>query len=166
VLDDVERRRLLVEPAGESPAPFLVAALDVELDECAGQLLLLPRRGALARAQPDDHVADADRLAGLELQVARGAVALVEQADHRLALRHRRGRRRRDARFGHFLDFDHRRRRFRRRIGLGVCDVGRDRRAILILKRDGALPGGDAQPGEQSHETDSAQDHASGVHAS
>ena len=53
-------------------------------------MFLFPRRGFLARAQADDHLADADRLPRLQRQVTRDAVALVEQADHRDALRHRR----------------------------------------------------------------------------
>ena len=72
--------------------------IDIDLQESAGQLLGLPRRGRLARAQAHDHVADAQRLAGFHRQVARDAVTLVEQADHRDPLVHRRllahGRRR------------------------------------------------------------------------
>ena len=91
MLDDVERRRFLVEPAREDPLEAAVAIADVELDEGAGELLRLPRRGGLAGPEADHDVADAKRLAGLELDVARDAVALVEQADHRHPLRHRRG---------------------------------------------------------------------------
>jgi len=90
VLDGVERRRFLVEPARKDPAELPVRAAHVELHEGAGQLLDLPRRGRLAGAQPHDHVADAHRLAGPQGQVAPEAVALVEQADHRDPLRHRR----------------------------------------------------------------------------
>jgi hypothetical protein len=64
---------------------------DVELDEGAGEALHFPRRGRLAGAQPHDYVADAHRLAGLQSQVARQAVALVEESDHRDAVTHRRG---------------------------------------------------------------------------
>jgi hypothetical protein len=91
VLDDVERGRLLVEPAGKDPAELAVGAAHVELDEGAGQLLDLPGLGGLAGAQPHDHVADPDRLAGAQRQVALQPVALVEQAEHGDALRHRRG---------------------------------------------------------------------------
>ena len=57
VLDDVERRRFLVEPAREHPAPAFVRPLHVELDERAGQLLILPtarssRTRAGARSRP------------------------------------------------------------------------------------------------------------------
>ena len=90
VLDDVERRRLLVQPAREHPAPALVGPLDLELDEGAGQPLILPRRGCLAGAQPDDRVLHAERLAGLHRQVADDAVALVQKADHRDPFGHRR----------------------------------------------------------------------------
>jgi hypothetical protein len=60
------------------------------LDEGAGEPLRLPRSRRLAGAQPDDGVADPDRLAGLQRQVLRQAVALVEEAQHRDALAHRR----------------------------------------------------------------------------
>jgi hypothetical protein len=89
MLDDVERRRFLVEPAREHASPDLVGLLDIELDESAGKRRALPRRGRLARTQADNHVADAQRLAGLHRQVADDAVALVEQADHRDPLGHR-----------------------------------------------------------------------------
>jgi hypothetical protein len=90
VLDDVERRRFLVEPPGEDPVPALVGLLHVDLDERAGQLLLFPRRGRLARPQPYDDVLPAHRLAGVERDILDDAVALVEDAEHGDALRHRR----------------------------------------------------------------------------
>jgi hypothetical protein len=90
VLDDIERRRFLVQPAGEDAAPALVGALDVDLDEGPGQLLFLPRRGRLARAQAHDHVLPAGRLTGVQRDVLNDAVALVEDAEHRHALSHRR----------------------------------------------------------------------------
>jgi hypothetical protein len=92
MLDDVERGRFLVEPARED-APELLAPgfAHVELDEGAGQLLHFPGRARLAGAQTDDHVADPYRLARPQGQVARNAVALVEQSQHRDALRHRGG---------------------------------------------------------------------------
>jgi hypothetical protein len=89
VLNDVERRAFLVEPAGEHPRPALVRPFDVELDEGTGQLLGLPRRGCFTRPQADDGVLDPDRLAGPERQVADNPVALVEQAEHRHPLAHR-----------------------------------------------------------------------------
>jgi hypothetical protein len=90
VLDDVERRPFLVEPARERAAPALVGLLDIDLDERAGIIVGLPRRGALARAQPDDDFADPRRLARLQRDVAAFAVALVEHAEHRDAIGHRR----------------------------------------------------------------------------
>jgi hypothetical protein len=90
VLDDVERRRFLVEPARKDPAPFLVRLLDVDLDERTGQLFFFPRRRRLARAQPNDHVLPAHRLAGMKRDRLHDAVALVEHAEHCDALRHRR----------------------------------------------------------------------------
>ena len=91
MLDRVERRSLLVEPAREDPLELALRIADVELDEGAGQLLRLPGRGRLAGAEPHDGVADPHRLAGPELEIARDAVALVEKADDRDPLRHRRG---------------------------------------------------------------------------
>jgi hypothetical protein len=88
VLDDVERRRFLVEPAGEHPAPLAVGPLDVELDERAGERLRLPRRGGFARAQPHDDVLPPHRLAGTKRDVLDDAVALVEDAKNGDALRH------------------------------------------------------------------------------
>jgi hypothetical protein len=90
MLDDVERRRFLVEPAREDAGPALVRLLDIDLDEGAGQLFVFPRRGRLARPQAHDHVLPADRLAGMQRNRLNDAIALVEQAQNRDALRHRR----------------------------------------------------------------------------
>jgi hypothetical protein len=94
MLDQVERRSLLVEPAREDSLPAPLRVADVELDEGAGQGLDLPGRRRLAGAQPNDRVADPHRLAGLERDRAGDAVALVEEAEHRHPLRHRSGSRR------------------------------------------------------------------------
>jgi hypothetical protein len=88
VLDRVERRRLLVEPARESALKLALRRSDVELNEGPGELLRFPGRGRLAGAKADHRVADAHRLSGLELDVARNAVALVEQAEDRDSLSH------------------------------------------------------------------------------
>ena len=69
---------------------MIVRPAHVELDEGAGQLLRLPGRRRLAVAQPHDHVADTDGLAGPEGEIALDAVALVEQAEHRDPFGHRR----------------------------------------------------------------------------
>jgi hypothetical protein len=90
MLDDVERRRFLVQPAREDPAPALVRSLDVDLDEGAGELLFLPRSGRFARAKPHDHVLPARGLSGMQRDILHDAVALVEDAEDRDALRHRR----------------------------------------------------------------------------
>jgi len=63
--------------------------LDVELDEGARQLLLLPRRGLLARAQPHDDVLPTYGLAGPQRDVLDNAVPLIEDSENSDALRHR-----------------------------------------------------------------------------
>jgi hypothetical protein len=88
VLDHVERRRFLVEPAGEDASPLPVRSLDVDLHESAGQLFLFPRRRCLAGAQAHDHVLPARRLAGVKRDILHNPVPLVEDAKHRDALRH------------------------------------------------------------------------------
>ena len=89
MLDDVERRAFLVQPARKHPLPANPGLFDVELDERPGQPIILPRRARVAGAQPNHRVAVADRLPGPERDVADDAVALVEQAQHRDALAHR-----------------------------------------------------------------------------
>jgi hypothetical protein len=64
--------------------------LHVELKECSRQLLLLPGRGRLARAQVDDRIARPDGLARLHPEIVDNAVALVEEADDRHPVLHRR----------------------------------------------------------------------------
>jgi hypothetical protein len=90
MLDDVERRRFLVHPAREDALILAVGALHVELDERAGQRLGLPRRALFAGAKPNDGVLDPHRLPGFQNQVADDSIALVEEAKHGDALRHRR----------------------------------------------------------------------------
>lgn len=70
--------------------PALVGLQHVELQESAGQLLILPGRGGLAGTEADDRVLHADRHARLHPDVADDAVSLVEERDDRDALRHRR----------------------------------------------------------------------------
>ena len=89
MLDDVERRAFLVQPARKHPIPFAVGLQIVELDEGAGQPFGLPRRGRIAGAQADRNVLDPDRVARLQGEIADDAVALVEQGDDRDALGHR-----------------------------------------------------------------------------
>jgi hypothetical protein len=64
--------------------------MDVDLDERSGQLLLLPWRRRFARAQPYDHLFPPRRLSRTQRYVLDDAVALVEDAEDRDALRHRR----------------------------------------------------------------------------
>jgi hypothetical protein len=148
VLDDVEPRRFLVEPAREDPAENLRARIaDVDLDEGAGQLLHFPGRGRLAGAKPHDDVAGADRLARVQREFAHLAVALVEQPQHRDALGHRRGA--------------------GRQLGDGLRHVdGLDFLGILLVLLLGALrrAGGDGK-GSGEGRNRAARRHAqSGVH--
>jgi hypothetical protein len=94
VLDDVERRRFLVEPAREDALELAARVANVDLDEGAGKLLDLPGRGGFASAQPHDHVFGPGCLSRPKRELPHLAVALVEQPQHRDALRHRRGPRR------------------------------------------------------------------------
>jgi hypothetical protein len=89
MLDRVQRRRFLVQPAGEYAAPALVGALHVDLDECAGQFLFLPRRARLTGAEADDEVLPPRRLARVERDALHDPVAFVEDAEDRDALGHR-----------------------------------------------------------------------------
>jgi len=90
MLDDVERRRFLVHPARKDPLPAAIGLLHVQLDKRSRQPLIFPRRAGFAGAQADDRVLDLQGLARLQGQVADDAVALVEKAQHRDSLGHRR----------------------------------------------------------------------------
>jgi len=89
MLDDVERRALLVQPARKYPSNASIALRDVELDKRTGQPLILPRCACFARAQTNHCVAHPDRLSGAKREVADNPVALVEQPEHRDPLGHR-----------------------------------------------------------------------------
>ncbi|AJR22895.1 hypothetical protein TZ53_03055 [Sphingobium sp. YBL2] len=79
------------QPAGKVAAPFIVGgAAHVELNEGAGFLHIFPGRRGFAGLQPNNGIAHAQRFARLHRQVGGDAVALVEQADHRHPLVHRR----------------------------------------------------------------------------
>src|SRR3546814_16469656 len=80
MLDNIERRRFLVEPARKYPFEPALEIAHIDLHEGPRQLLYFVRRRRLAGPQPDDHVVHPDRLTRLPLQIAREAVALVEQA--------------------------------------------------------------------------------------
>ncbi len=89
MLDDVERRAFLIKPAGKNAAPAIVRLLDVELDERAGQPLILPWRAGLARPQANHRITHAKRLPRPQPNIADDAVALVEQPQDRNSLGHR-----------------------------------------------------------------------------
>ena len=89
MLDDVERRTFLVEPAGKDAVPPFVRQLDLNLDEGAGQLFVFPRRRRFACTKPHDDVLHPDRLSRLELEIADDSIALVQEPEHRDAVAHR-----------------------------------------------------------------------------
>jgi len=91
VLDNVERRAFLVEPAGEGLAPDRLGFARDDLHERAGPFFRFPRVGFLAGAQAHDEITNAHRLTRLHHEITRQAVALVENAQRRHALGHRRG---------------------------------------------------------------------------
>jgi hypothetical protein len=119
--------------------PALVATLHIDLNEGAGQLLLFPRRGRLARLEPHDHVLPPRRLAGVKGDAADDAVALVEDGEDGDALRHG---------------------RHARLIGVG----GPVRRARLVLLLAAAPAGGEREREDQRRRW---LEHAySGIHGS
>jgi hypothetical protein len=67
-----------------------VRPADIDLDKRPGQPFQFPWRGCIAGLEPHRHILDPHRLARLQRQVANDAVALVEQAEHRDPLGHRR----------------------------------------------------------------------------
>lgn len=69
---------------------MLVGLLNVDLDESARQLLHFPGSGRLTRAQANDHVLPAGRLAWVERDVLDDPIALVENSKDCDTLRHRR----------------------------------------------------------------------------
>jgi hypothetical protein len=150
VLDDVQRRSLLVQPAREDPLPAPLRVLDVELDEGSGQLLDLPGRRRFAGSKPDDRVADAHRLTRLQGQRARDAVALVEEAEHRDPLGHR------SRPGGHCGD------------GLRNVDRARLADGLAVATRIAAAAAVAAREGDRKHDRGAEREpHAwSGVHAS
>lgn len=91
MLDDVALGPVLEQPAGEDAAPVLRPVIEHDqLHERTGFLRHFPLGGAFAGTQADDRAADADAFAGLQRDIADKAVALVEEAEHRHALLHRR----------------------------------------------------------------------------
>jgi len=91
VLDHIAFGPFLEQPARKDTIPFVVALiLHGQLDEGTGFGRVFPWRRLFAGAQADDRATDPRGVAGLHLKLADQSVALVEQADHRDALFHRR----------------------------------------------------------------------------
>lgn len=85
MLNHVERRRVLEQPAGKDLAPGQLAIgigafFHKDLDEGAGFSRAFPRQGPLAGGQPYHNIANPARFAGLQDNVLGDVVALVEQA--------------------------------------------------------------------------------------
>jgi hypothetical protein len=90
MFNHIEAGRFAKQPAGEHPAvPAGPTFADIDLNESTDLLRQFPRRGALAGREADDHRADLAALAGLERNVLREIVALVEQAKRGHAVFHR-----------------------------------------------------------------------------
>jgi len=164
MLDNVKRRALGEEPARMDAVPLLVDFEDIDLNECAGELVRFPGRRLVAGLETDDHVADSHCLARLELELAGFAIALVEDAEHRDAVLHRRRRRILD-RLAVAIDGDHIGRLTGRVAPFGGDDLVRCR----VLRRILATPAracaeDEQQPGRDS--SSGATNHAPGVQAS
>jgi hypothetical protein len=95
VFDNIGGRIFLEQPARKDAAPALGlgrpwrALIDQKLHERALVGIGFPWRGLFTGAQADNDLAEPDCLAGLQFDIARLAVALVEKTEHRHALRHR-----------------------------------------------------------------------------
>jgi hypothetical protein len=92
MLNDIERRRFLIQPARKHLAPFVVGPTHDQLDKAARQLLAFPRLGLVTGFKADNRVADPHRLPWFHLKVARQTIAFIEKSDRRNALGHRRPR--------------------------------------------------------------------------
>ncbi|KQN33662.1 hypothetical protein ASE88_01135 [Sphingomonas sp. Leaf38] len=162
MLHRVQRGAFLVQPARKAPPPFRIDAAHQHLDERAGQLLLLPRRGLFARAQPQHDIAHPGRLAGPERHRSGFAVPLVEQAEHGHALRHRRaaGGDRRGT------GVDRLDRGIRRLIGARQLLLDRRHRRHGRGERAVSEPAAHPQHHDQHGRGEPAHDHPSGVQAS
>jgi hypothetical protein len=144
MLDDVERRRLLVQPPGKDPVELALRVSHVELDEGAGQLLRLPRRRRLAGSKVDDDVARSHRLARFHRQRLGYSVALVEQPEDGDALRHRS----RARRLGGDVLGDVDGGRVARRLAVALRRI---RGAAFVAPRHGRQRGGGGEQGRPGH---------------
>lgn len=94
MLNDIGRRIFLEQPARKYLTPGLAlvgarrAFVDNELHKCALVGVCFPGRRFFAGAKPDDHLANPNILPRFQFDVARVAIALVQQAQYRDALRH------------------------------------------------------------------------------
>jgi len=88
VFDDIERGRILEQPAGKHRTPGqrrlgIGMFFDINLHECTDLGGYFPGKGPLAGGNANYNITDPSRLAGLHHQILGQIVALVEQADRR-----------------------------------------------------------------------------------
>jgi len=82
MLHNIAVRTFLEQPAGKDAVHFLtLAGAHIQLYKRTGFLAIFPGRGGFACPQPDNHIANTQRLAGLQPQIARFTIAFVKQAD-------------------------------------------------------------------------------------
>ncbi len=141
---------------------MLVDAANDDLHECAGQLLLLPRRGLFTGPQPDDDVAETSRLPRRQRHLTRLAITLVEKAEHRDPLCHRRPTvdERRSARIDRFHG------RIRGLVGKGKILLYGSDRSRWGCQHSIAEPAAHPQHHDQNGRGEPAHGHPSGVQAS
>jgi len=94
VLDNIGCRIFLEQPARKNLSPTLGIVrpsrtfANKQLDKSALIGMVFPRRGFLARPQPDDDLAVADCFAWFKLDIPGLAVSFIKQAENRNPLSH------------------------------------------------------------------------------
>jgi len=88
VFDHIQAGRILEQPAGKDPLPLEIRFgigpfAHGHLDESTRFRRIFPGRSALTTGKMDHHIAGTAGFAGLQLNVLRQIVPLVQQADRR-----------------------------------------------------------------------------------